>query len=103
MKYWVSTYELYPIYEPAEGGYYYDGVEYMGSLKPCKSLKKARRLLRKAITELQEIYGEEKVYEYGWSGHLWGARTKSKYIGEGTIVRIETRRAGGERGYTPYC
>ena len=102
-KYYVSLYELYPIYEPAEGGYYYDGCEYKGSLPACKTLKKARRLLRKQIQYLQEEYGEDKVYEWGWAGHLWGVRTQSKYIGEGTVIRIETRKASGESGYKPYC
>ena len=25
MKYYLTYYEAYPIYEPAEGGYYYEG------------------------------------------------------------------------------
>ena len=97
-KYYVSLYELYPIYEPAEGGYYYDGCEYKGSLYECKSLKKARWLLKKEISYLQEEYGEDSVYKWGL-----GVRTQSKYIGDGEIIRIETRKASGESGYKPYC
>ena len=100
MKYYVSTYELYPIYEPAEGGYYYDGLDFKYSIE-CNSLKKARRVLRKMIAELKD-YGED-VYDFGFAGHLWGARTESKYIGEGTVIHIETRNRKNERGYVPYC
>ena len=32
-KYYVSYYEAFPIFEPAEGGYYYEGRQLIDSIK----------------------------------------------------------------------
>lgn len=45
INYYVTMYQGIAFYEPAEGGYYYEGRQGICSYT-CKSLKKARRILR---------------------------------------------------------
>lgn len=45
-KYRVSHYQEYPIYEPAEGGYYYAGAHVTG-FREYDSLKEARAELKR--------------------------------------------------------
>ena len=94
MKYYISLYELYPIYEPAEGGYYYEGATHLGSQK-CSSLRKARSIMKHVVESGD--YGEMTI------ATPWRATSDSKYIGEGYELRIETRPGCHERGYHPYC
>ena len=47
-RYYITIYSKYPIYEPAEGGYYYSGVQ----IKDCyafNEFRKAKRYLRKMV------------------------------------------------------
>ena len=44
--YYVTYYEEYPIYEPAEGGYYYAGSRNV-SVREFKSWRKARQFFNK--------------------------------------------------------
>ena len=43
---WISRYEEYPIYEPAEGGYYYPGNRLV------ESERKSKRQCRKDFEEI---------------------------------------------------
>lgn len=84
--YYVSYYEDFPIYEPAEGGYYYPGTELIDSYK-TGSLKSARRLYKKLLAEYEL---PENGIE---SGH---------YIGDSRMLRIETVQGKQERGSVIY-
>ena len=89
--YYVSVYENYPIYEAAEGGYYYEGREFRQTIRTY-SLKKARRVMRKVANEYElECVGRNMAW------------TDGKYIGEGFTVRIETKVGSYNKGYEPYC
>lgn len=90
MRYHVAVYELYPIYEPAEGGYFYAGSELYG-YESTNSLRKAKKWL----TEACEMFNCSKV---GWHGY-----SDEKYIGEGYEVHIETKLGKHTSGKVTYC
>lgn len=89
---YLTHYEEYPIYEPAEGGYYYAGrqaVEY----RRLNSMKQAKRILAKMQKSLEEagfIVYEDRAY------------LPSKYIGEGQSWRIEKVLGSHESGKQIY-
>jgi hypothetical protein len=47
-RYYVSLYEGYPIYEPAESGYYYEGERLVNCIT-VGSLKRARRVMKREV------------------------------------------------------
>lgn len=90
-KYFVSFYEAYPIYEPAEGGYYYEGEQLVESIK-VGSLKRARRIMRREAANLGfTCIGSNS------------SSLRGKYIGESEYIYIETVRGIHEHGWHPYC
>lgn len=105
--FYVSYITEYPIYEPAEGGYYYAGtvVEECYKFDTWKKANKKYQKMRKAFLE---YYGADDegireyvcggVSKYGGSGVYYA----SKYIGEGARVEI-TRKEPREKGWEPYC
>lgn len=107
---YVSYVEEFPIYEAAEGGYYYAGEQVMNCRK-FSSWKKANKCFQKWKREFLEDYGwaveQDRVHiwenpgidKYG-DGSV--VRYNSRYIGEGASVRI-TRGPFREHGYEPYC
>lgn len=104
--YYVSYITEYPIYEPAEGGYYYAGTR----IEMCRefpSWKKANRFYQKCRKEFLEMFeGEEdRIREYicGGVGKYGGSEVyyNSRYIGEGAKVEI-TRKKPVEHGWHPY-
>ena len=89
---YLTHYEEYPIYEPAEGGYYYAGRQ---AVEYCRlnSEKQAKRKLAKMRKELEEngfIVDDDRAYLY------------SKYIGEGESWRIEKVLGSHESGRQIY-
>lgn len=105
---YLSHYEEYPIYEPAEGGYYYEGVELVKSER--MSLRKAKREIKKLFLELKEDPYEEKWFK------CLNYRERSmklnpgmmlvrhgEHIGEGSMICIERKMGEHERGWEPYC
>lgn len=106
--YYVSYYEEYPIYEPAEGGYYYAGEQILDCVA-CSTWKKAKRVYRRWKSEFKSYYDSEKdrVFDYETGGcdkygdgsHI---RYSSRYIGEGCGVRITRYKPTG-KGRVPYC
>ena len=88
--FFVSYYECYPIYEPAEGGYYYEGIELIDSYVKG-TLKGARRLLKK----LSEEYALDTMLKDG-------AECSGKYIGDRRFLRIETVMGIKESGKVLY-
>lgn len=82
---YLTHYQEYPIYEPAEGGYYYEGNEAQGYYR-FLTMWGAKRHLAKMKAELKE----EGFIVYDNRAYL-----ASKYIGEGESWVIE--RAYGSR------
>lgn len=90
--YYLTHYQEYPIYEPAEGGYYYAGRE---PYEHYRFLTKwgARRQLAKMLAELEEegfVVDKERAYLF------------SKYIGEGESWLIERKYGSHESGRQIY-
>jgi len=107
MSYYVSYITEYPIYEPAEGGYYYAGTQ----IQLCREFstwKKANRFFQKLRKEFLEefSYDSERVVDGVCSGvSKWRnpfVAYCSKYIGDGERIEL-TKKKPVERGYEPYC
>ena len=105
--YYVSYITEYPIYEPAEGGYYYAGTQ----IQMCRKFsewKKANRFYQKCRKEFLESHDgdEDRIHEYicGGVGKYGGSVVyyRSRYIGEGEKVEV-SRTKPVEHGWTPYC
>ena len=89
---YLTHYTEYPIYEPAEGGYYYAGRE-ANEYYRLNSVKQAKRKLAKMRKELEsegfEVH-EDLAYMY------------SKYIGESESWTIEKVYGSQESGRQIY-
>lgn len=97
VKYYVSYYSEYPIFEPAEGGCFYAGARLISSVASC-SLKKARRVLAKMVNSDWNDPVEPLVFQ-----NLNRAAYHSRYIGEGSFLVIETVKGRHTQGYQVYC
>ena len=113
-----NDYEEYPIYEPAEGGYYYRGNQLVASER------KSKRACKKNLLEIWEEckqdnaergFGEDNkdeweqirrnTHEYPWHfdrehNYIYKG---SYYIGEGESYVIERDQGSQEHGWHPYC
>ncbi len=114
---YVTAMAEYPIYEPAEGGYYYAGTQIVWE-RQFQSRRKARQFFNKAKKEFMEEFGEpfteeqweeydrrpwkfeNRVYEDRWRGRQ-GIYHSTKYIGDGHELTL-TRKPRRERGWVPY-
>ena len=114
MRY-LSYYEEYPIYEPAEGGYYYTGnqlikterkskrqcrIEFERIWQDCKKKNEENGFAEdtdwnKVVTDTREYpwirAGDNCICKFG------------KYIGEGASYVIERKSGSMECGWEPYC
>lgn len=89
---YLTHYTEYPIYEPAEGGYYYAGRE-VSYYYRLNSMKQAKRKLAKIRKELEDegfIVNEDRAHLY------------SRYIGEDEFWRIEKVLGSYESGKKIY-
>ena len=108
--YYVSFITQYPIYEAAEGGYYYSGT----SVEECRefsSWKKANRYYQKMRKWFLEDYSFWVNGKTGVSDYQCGCVNKrnhpvvrcySRYVGEDAWVQL-TRTKPQEHGWHPYC
>lgn len=94
-QFFVSIYKMYPIYEPAEGGYYYDGI----SLESNEDFQ----TLRQARLHLQQIAKEEDLIKYSDDKYVSPNYHRSKYIGAGYYAVVETELGSEESGKQIYC
>lgn len=106
-KFYVTYMTEYPIYEPAEGGYYYSGT----TIEECHEFndwKEANRLFQSWRKEFIRAHADEpeRVRD-----HLCGGCGKynhpfvkyhAKYIGDGEWIEM-TRTKPYEVGWRPYC
>ena len=92
--FYVTYYQEYPIYEPAEGGYYYAGRDAVHS----KGFETREEAMEYA-SELKNESGED-----GWKSYSNGYMKKGKYVGEGEQIVIENRNnyLSQEKGWEPY-
>ena len=91
---YLTHYCEYPIYEPAEGGYYYTGREVAASYE-CDTMEEAIQQFNDMKVELEEdgfIIRED----------LHKAYLSSKYIGEGEMWIIEETYGSHESGKQIY-
>lgn len=97
---WISRYEEYPIYEPAEGGYYYLGNRLV------ESERKSKRQCRKDFEEIWKscLQENENNPAFPWiradANYIYRS---GEYIGERESYVIERKRGSMEHGYEPYC
>lgn len=116
MKYYLTYYEAYPIYEAAEGGYYYEGreaIEWMYS----ENLKEILDYIPKAINNYGfEFFVKEDYYENRNQfdneiikdleefGDILIAVESSKYIGDNKYLylEIESKFKSNESHWHPY-
>ena len=114
MRY-VTHYEEYPIYEPAEGGYYYSGNQITETERMSKRAAKAtmRKFWEMAKAENLAEFGSEEPEDYDQYGNRnypWRISSDGntiwkggKYIGEGESYVLERKLGSEKRGYVPYC
>lgn len=96
---YLTHYTEYPIYEAAEGGYYYAGNEVDDYER--LSLRQAKRRFAEIVEELLETNEYE---EHPWIKVAPRRIVKgSRYIGDGESYIIERKLGSEKRGYTPYC
>ena len=97
--YYVTLYNEYPIYEPAEGGYYYAGLA-TEAVEGFDSFKEAADAIDGIAQELNSNdYNlvKKSTTEYRDEG--------DKYIGTGAVLCVENNKQfrSRERGRVPYC
>ena len=99
--YYVTYYEEYPIYEPAEGGYYYAGSQNVW-VREFKSWRKARQFFNKVAKQFVEDSSYDNPYcMYGFPNSC--AKVHSRYIGEGYGIVLTSKKPLEEHGWKPYC
>lgn len=103
----VTLYVEYPIWEPAEGGYYYAGESVGGNPKKVKA-GKGKREIAKLYRQIQEDIkdGCYRKTARAWisdDGRECGVYTE--YIGEGFRYVLESKNHVGRQchGWQPYC
>ena len=113
VKYIVQRYARFPIYEPAEGGYYYDGIRPDGDCSTHENKAEAIDALFKLVAEsndslcnaddgkVQMLEGYLVLDDTGTTAYS----VNHKYIGDGLEYFVEpiNRRGRHRRGYVPYC
>ena len=93
---YLTHYTEYPIYEPAEGGYYYAGQQ-ADCYYRLNSMKQARRQLKKMQKNL-----EAEGFNVYLNGNLCEAYRPDKYIGNGELWVAEKVYGSHNSGWHPY-
>lgn len=95
--FYVTFYAEYPIYEPAEGGYYYAGADAIWS--QGFDTKEDAQLYADAY-----VKNEKADFNEPWEQYSDGYALRGEYIGEDQRVVIEPRNAylHGIKGWEPY-
>lgn len=121
--YFVNFFEEYPIYEPAEGGYYYAGSKNV-AVYQFATWRKTRQYFNRCfrqfladneITERIDRYGDKTLCTpegNSVSYHFCGGSGRynetfimvhSRYVGGNYGICITRGKPREENGYTPYC
>lgn len=114
MRY-ITHYAEYPIFEPAEGGYYYAGNQVVASER------KSKNQCKKNLEEIWRDCKEDNLFNYGmeipdFDKDEYGNRIypwvkinsnrivkRSRYIGKGESYIIEKHKGSETKGWEPYC
>ena len=108
-RWYVTLMEEYPIYEPAEGGYYYAGTS-ITDVREFNTWRKARQFYNKVRKEFIAEFGEPSevcMPRHNYHARVWESRNhkaifhETDYVGEGHELTI-TRKPRKERGWVPY-
>ena len=117
MKY-LSHYEEYPLYEAAEGGYFYAGValveseqmslqdckrEFANIWEVCKKDNAERGFTDDNEDEWDNIISRTKNLPWIYNEKENLISKSSYYVGEGEFYVIEDERGCEERGRQLYC
>lgn len=116
MKYYLTYYEAYPIYEHAEGGYYYEGREALEWVE-SENLNEILDYIPTAVKNYDlKLYAEEEYYENRNAinnevieflkefGDILIAVEHSRYIGDNRYLylEIESKFKSNEKHWHPY-
>lgn len=93
---YLTHYSEYPIYEPAEGGYYYAGQQ-ADSYYRLNSVKQAQRQLNKMRKKL-----EAEGFQVYIQGDICKAYMPSRYIGQAEFWTVEKVYGSQNEGWRPY-
>lgn len=96
MKYYLTYYEAYPIYEPAEGGYYYEGrnaIKWWESEDINELLNSISNFTEEFEMEMLHFDFDDIKDELKKWGYCVVALTHAKYIGDDEYLVMETERA----------
>lgn len=96
MKYYLTYYEAYPIYEPAEGGYYYEGrnaIKWWESEDINELLNSISNFTEEFEIEMLPFDFDDIKNELKKWGYCVVALTHAKYIGDDEYLVMETERA----------
>ena len=103
MRY-LTHYEQYPIYEPAEGGYYYAGNE------PADYWELSKRAAKRTLMEIYNELVAENMPDRNGYPKIWISidknavyKVNSGYIGDAESWIIERSFGSERKGWTPYC
>ena len=109
---YLTYYEEYPIYEPAEGGYYYSGNQVVSYERLSK--RAAKKKIMELFEELKDD-DDEPGSRYPGVPILRGSYDKwelinnnrlerrSSYVGQDMSYVIERKLGRETRGRVPYC
>ena len=100
----VTCYHKIAIYEPAEGGYYYDGQVY--AWKERVRHGGVKRRIRQLYNMMVEDIKDRGCHWEAWiSEDERSCGIRGPHIGDGCIVQAESKHKVGkdEQGYVPYC
>ncbi len=104
---YLSYYSKYPIYEAAEGGYYYEGIELVEA-QPM-SLRKAKKIQAEWLADAEGMEGWKTRKEYKPGTYCYDELPglvfyhNGEYIGEGAFWVIERKKGSFVKGWQPYC
>lgn len=93
--YYVSFYQEFPVYEPAEGGYYVPENVLQFHYR-YGSLKRARKEFKRILEESKECYQPFDIINKN------SAYSTSDYIGRGSSLHIETKLGVHQYFYEGY-
>ena len=100
--YYVTLYYLYPIYEPAEGGYCYNGVGVDKSYG-FQTYRKARQFLAKQYKECFASDCQVKGWDCMKNHKFFGVLNENGYIGNGYFWQLERKQGISRSGQQIYC
>lgn len=100
--YYVTLYYLYPIYEPAEGGCYYNGIGVDKSYG-FQTYRQARQFLAKRYKECFTSDCQVEGWDCMGNHKFFGVLDENGYIGNGYFWQLERKQGVSRSGRKMYC